>query len=108
MNAARNDGNLFDNVDPKRDVLFFKAGSRGLVSFHGRNYNVKKRMSADEKQKLVQEGSFVKVSSHVYVNVRKVTAIVNDQLVFGDLAAGSKRVHASKKMQHAIARLINR
>ena len=34
--------NMYEDFVVETDILFFKTGSHGLVSFHGRNYNIKR------------------------------------------------------------------
>ncbi|WP_027092116.1 LytTR family transcriptional regulator DNA-binding domain-containing protein [Cohnella thermotolerans] len=99
MDVAVND---YENFEPRKDTLFFKVGTHGLISFHGRNYNIKKRMSVEQRNQLLKDPSFFRVSSDCYVNVDKITDISDDNLYFGDRSAGSKRIPVSKRKQQQI------
>ncbi len=92
----------YENIEPHKDTLFFKVGAHGLISFHGRNYNIKKRMSAEQRTLLMQDPSFFRVSSDCYVNVDKIKEIADDYLYFGDRSSGCKRLPVSKRKQQMI------
>lgn len=99
VNVALQAKDVYEDFEPRSDSLFFKVGSHGLISFHGRNYNIKKRMSAEERNLLLSDSSFVRVSSDCYVNVEKVSHIENDGLHFEDC---SKSVPCSRRAQEAV------
>lgn len=95
MNVAMQAKNVYEDFDPKADTLFFKVGTHGLISFHGRNYNIKKRMSADERNQLIADtGTFFRVSSDCYVNIRNISSMGQAHIFFGD---SSKRVSCSQR-----------
>ncbi|MFD0670605.1 LytTR family transcriptional regulator DNA-binding domain-containing protein [Cohnella sp. GCM10027633] len=95
MNVAMQTKNVYEDFDPKADTLFFKVGTHGLISFHGRNYNIKKRMSADERNSLIADtGTFFRVSSDCYVNIRNISSMGQAHIFFGD---SSKRVSCSQR-----------
>lgn len=94
--------NLYENIEPRRDILFFKVGAHGLISFHGRNYNIKKRLSAEQRALLTEDPSFFRVASDCYVNVDKITEIASDYLIFGDRSSTAKRLPVSKRKQQLI------
>ncbi|RUS47978.1 LytTR family transcriptional regulator DNA-binding domain-containing protein [Cohnella sp. AR92] len=98
--------NLYDTFEPHKDSLFFRVGTHGLISFHGRNYNIKKRMSTEQKVGLLRDESFFRVSSDCYVNVDKISDISEDYLIFGDSSAGSKKLPVSKRKQQMIKHLL--
>lgn len=105
MNVALQEKNVYEDFEPHKDTLFFKIGSHGLISFHGRNYNIRRRMSADERSRLMADTStFFKINSECYVNVRNIAAMTDDCLLFGD---STKRIPCSKKKQQMIAQLMN-
>ena len=33
---------MYEDFEPNRDTYFFKVGNGGLISFHGRNYNIRR------------------------------------------------------------------
>lgn len=104
MNAALQDKNVYEDFDPRKDTLFFKVGAHGLISFHGRNYNIKKRMSAEERNLLINDTTtFFRVSTDCYVNVPNISVMSDDFLFFGD---SSKRISCSKRKQQIIRQLM--
>jgi hypothetical protein len=104
MNVAMQGKNVYEDFEPRNDTLFFKVGVHGLISFHGRNYNIKKRMSAEERNRLLTDTStFFKVSSDCYVNVRNISSIGDEFLYFGDT---SKRLSCSQRKQHMIRQMM--
>lgn len=94
--------NLYESFEPQRDILFFKVGSHGLISFHGRNYNIKKRLSAEQRTRLMEDRSFFRLASNCYVNVDKITDIADDRLIFGDRSRAAKHLPVSKRKQQMI------
>lgn len=92
--------NVYEDFEVEKDILFFKLGSHGQVSFHGHNYNIKKRMSADELQALTRHASFMRIKPDCYVNTGKVSAIENDQLYFG--AKDAKTLSVSRRQQQQV------
>ncbi|MDB4867703.1 MAG: hypothetical protein JWR03_2036 [Cohnella sp.] len=103
MNAALQDKNVYEDFEPITDTLFFKVGSYDLISFHGRNYNIKKRLSTDEKNRLMSDAAFVRVDSNCYVNAGKITRLEDDAICFGD---SGKRIPCSKRKQQLIREIL--
>jgi hypothetical protein len=104
MNAALQEKNVYEDFEPRQDTLFFKVGAYGLISFHGRNFNIKKRLSAEERNRLITDTStFCRVSSDCYVNLIKISVMSDDCLFFGD---SSKRISCSKRKQQMIRQLM--
>jgi hypothetical protein len=105
MNVALQEKNVYEDFEPRQDTLFFKVGAQGLISFHGRNYNIKKRLSADERNKLLTDSAtFFKVSSDCYVNVRNISIMGEHHIFFGDT---SKRLSCSQRKQQMIRQLLD-
>ncbi|MBN2984544.1 LytTR family transcriptional regulator DNA-binding domain-containing protein [Cohnella algarum] len=96
----------YEVIEPKRDTLYFRVGSHGLISFHGRNYNIKKRMSSEQRNELMRDADFLRVGSDCYVNLNKISTIADDYLYFGDQGAGCKRLPVSKRKQQIIRQLL--
>jgi hypothetical protein len=44
--------NVYEDFEVETDILFFKVGDHDLVIIHGRNYNIKKRMTAEQLKRL--------------------------------------------------------
>ncbi len=101
MNVAQ-ELDLYEQFEPKKDSLFFRIGAPNLISFHGRNYQIKKRITADQMKSLIDDSSFIRVSPDCYVNVNRVTAVENDCLFFQEKTYGQNRMPVSRKMQEII------
>lgn len=105
MTVALQQKNVYEDFDPKTDTLFFKVGTHGLISFHGRNYNIKKRMSAEERNQLIADTrTFFKVSSDCYVNIRNISSMGDAYIFFGD---SSKRVSCSGRKIQMIREMLS-
>ncbi|GIP21338.1 MULTISPECIES: LytTR family transcriptional regulator DNA-binding domain-containing protein [Paenibacillus] len=98
--------NVYEDFNPKLDAYYFKVGDYGLISFHGRNYTIKKRMSSAEKAKLLSEASFYRLTSNFYVNLDKITHIENQALYFKDKISGDKCIPVSRRTQEQVRRLL--
>ena len=64
------DRDVYERFDPFADTLFFKTGARGVICFHGPNFNIRKRLTDDERNRLLSSPLFVRVSSNCYINIR--------------------------------------
>ncbi|WP_255570429.1 LytTR family transcriptional regulator DNA-binding domain-containing protein [Cohnella sp. CFH 77786] len=105
MSGATRDKNVYEDFEPRTDTLFFKVdSSHGLVSFHGRNYNIKKRLSADERNRLMSDAAFFRLDSNCYVNAGKISRMEDDAICFGDT---NKRIPCSKRKQQMILNLLS-
>lgn len=83
---------MYEDFEPSKDSFFFKIGSGGLVSFHGRNYNIRKKLSAEQKQNLIRNAAFVRISSNCYVNVDKISSLEKDHIRFVEQVCTSKLI----------------
>ncbi|MDT3425607.1 DNA-binding LytR/AlgR family response regulator [Paenibacillus forsythiae] len=99
-------GNVYEDFEVETNVLFFKVGNHDLVIFHGRNYNIKKRMSAEQLGRLLKSPSYFHVQGEVYVNLNKISSIEDDFIYFGEKGAYAKRVHIPRRKQEAIRQLL--
>ncbi|MEK3734478.1 MULTISPECIES: hypothetical protein [Paenibacillus] len=106
MKHASQSRNVYEDFVVETDILFFKTGSHGLVSFHGRNYNITKRMTAEQLRGLLSDKTFYPVYSNCYVNVRKITALEQGVAYFGEMAPSAKRLRIPRWKQEAIKRLM--
>lgn len=108
MNVASGDKqNLYENFEVEKDIYYFKIGTLGLVSFHGRNYNIKKTMTTEQLSKYISNGQFVKVSGSCYVNTRKIVAMTGGMILFDQKGSETKQVPVSKWRQHHIKNLLS-
>jgi hypothetical protein len=90
MIASADNKDIYEDFEPSKDTFFFKVGSGGLISFHGKNYNITKKLSADQKHSLIQDAAFVRISSNCYVNVDKISSLEKDHIRFVEHVSGSK------------------
>lgn len=103
--GAHQDRNVYEDFVPRDDTLFFKVNpAHDLVSFHGRNYNIKKRLTVDERKKLISDSAFFRLDSNCYVNAGKISGMEEDAIIFGDT---NKRIHCSKRQQQLIRNLLS-
>ncbi|WP_025691022.1 hypothetical protein [Paenibacillus zanthoxyli] len=99
-------GNVYEDFEVETNVLFFKVGNHDLVIFHGRNYNIKKRMSAEQLDGLLKSSSYFHVQGGVYVNLSKISSIEDDCIYFGEKGGYAKRVRIPKRKQESIRQLL--
>lgn len=102
MNQSSKVLHEYQNFDPVTDAFFFKVGNQGQVIFHGRNYIIKKRLSAADLAALKSQPNFVRAASNVYVNVNKITNIDGSTLHFRDEFAFARTVTVSKRILEQI------
>jgi hypothetical protein len=96
VNVPLKDRNVYEDFDVETDILYYRLGSFGLVSFHGSNYNIKKKMSADEISRLCRNGLFYPLASGCYVNTGKISGIEEGFVNFGSNGPEAKRVPISR------------
>ncbi|MFD0715000.1 hypothetical protein [Paenibacillus sp. GCM10027626] len=108
MNVAHEERNrnVYENFEVEKDILFFKVGRLGLVSFHGRNYNIKKQLPNDQLNVYISSGLFVNVHSNYYVNLDKIVALEDGCLRFDQGGAESKVVQVPRWRQSYMKNLI--
>ncbi len=106
MNVALQERNVYEDFDLEKDVLFFKIGTHGLVSFHGRNYNRKKRLSAQEIQELTGRKGYFQISSSCYINIGKIKSIASGTIYFGSASSEGKQLTVNKRQQVVIEQLV--
>lgn len=106
VSSAAPSRNVYEEFNPKLDAYYFKIGDYGLISFHGRNYTIKKRMSSADKAKLLSDSSFYRLASNFYVNLDKITHIENQALYFKDKISGDKCIPVSRRTQEQVRRIL--
>ncbi len=102
MSVALNERNVYENFDQETDVLYFKLGSQGLVSFHGRNYNRKKSMTVEELRRLTNEKNYFQISSDCFINLSKIRSISDGTVYFGSKNTDCKKLQVNRRKQYAI------
>lgn len=106
MSVALQERNVYENFDSESDVLYFKIGGQGLVSFHGRNYNKKKKMTAEEMKKLTQNRNYYPISSNCYINIGKIKTISDGTIYFGSSHSDAKQLTVNRRKQFVIEKLV--
>ena len=96
MNAALENRNVVEDFVLEKDILYYRIGSHGLVSFHGKNFNVRRRLSREQLQKIIAEGIFYKVNTDCYVNILKIETIKDSRVYFDSHNPDAKCVPVSR------------
>jgi len=99
LSVALNERTMCEDFDLEQEVLFFKVGAEGLVSFHGNNYSRKVQMSNSELKLLVNSAGYYRLSSNCYINVAKIKSIASGTIYFGGDYSSSKMIPVSKRTQ---------
>jgi hypothetical protein len=107
MNVALENRSVYDNFVLEKDILYFRVGDHGMVSFHGKNFNVKKRMPTEQFTKLIADASFFKVNTDCYVNIKKVETIHEGKVCFHSQSSDSKHVMITKLRQSRLKEFLN-
>lgn len=105
MNVGLEERNVYEDLDP-HDTYFFKIGIHGLVCFHGRNYSIKQRLSAEQTSKLISDSSFYRISTNCYVNLSKVSDIRDNVVLFRDERHGIKTINVPRRNLEQMRRLV--
>ncbi|WP_379133565.1 LytTR family transcriptional regulator DNA-binding domain-containing protein [Paenibacillus sp. sgz500958] len=98
--------NVYEDFEVETDILFFRVGDHDLVIFHGRNYNIKKRLSAEQLNRLLSNSSYYHVQGDCYVNLNKISAIEDDCIYFGEMGLFAKQVRVPRRKQENIRQLL--
>ncbi|GIP52137.1 MULTISPECIES: LytTR family transcriptional regulator DNA-binding domain-containing protein [Paenibacillus] len=105
MNVGPEKKDVYEDLNP-HDTYFFKIGAHGLVCFHGRNYSIKQRLTAEQTSKLVSDSSFYRISTNCYVNLFKISEIRDNVVMFRDETHGIKTIHVPRRNLEQIKRLL--
>ncbi len=106
MSLATESMNTYEEFQLEKDILFFRVGQHGLVSFHGRNFNIKKRISSDELIRMIEQPVFFKVNTDCYANLRKIEAVSDGQVYFSATDRIVKHVPITKLRQHNLQHIL--
>jgi hypothetical protein len=106
MNLALETRNVYEDFDLEKDILYYRTGKHGLVSFHGRNFNVRRRLTKEQLQKMVTEGTFFKVNNDCYVNLTKIKMVKDGRIYFEFYNADAKCVTISKHKHYRLKELL--
>ncbi|KAA9004082.1 hypothetical protein F4V43_11800 [Paenibacillus spiritus] len=99
--------NVYEDFEVETDILFFKVGDHDQVIFHGRNYNIRKRMTAEQLSRLLSNPSYFYVQSGCYINLNKISTIEDDCVYFGEKGWYAKRVRIPRRKKEQILHLLN-
>jgi DNA-binding LytR/AlgR family response regulator len=107
MNAALENRNVVEDFVLEKDILYYRTGSHGLVSFHGKNFNVRRRLSTEQLQKIIAEGTFYKVNNDCYVNIMKIQTIKDSRVYFESHNPDAKCVPVSRLKHFRLKELLD-
>ncbi|MEX2461646.1 MAG: LytTR family transcriptional regulator DNA-binding domain-containing protein [Paenibacillaceae bacterium] len=107
MNAALETRNMYEDFVLEKDILYFRTGHHGLVSFHGKNFNVRRKLSTEQLQKILVEDNFYKVNTDCYVNIMKVKTIQDNRVYFESLDLDAKSVPIDRLKHHRLKVLLH-
>ncbi|QGQ99854.1 hypothetical protein EHS13_35805 [Paenibacillus psychroresistens] len=107
MNAALEYRNVVEDFVLEKDILYYRTGSHGLVSFHGKNFNVRRRLSTEQLQKILAEGIFYKVNTDCYVNILKIETIKDSRVYFEYHNPDAKCVPVSRNKNFRLKELLD-
>lgn len=96
MNVALENRNVYDEFVLEKDILYFRVGDRGNVCYHGKNFNLKKRVSTEEMNEQLSNPAFYKVNTDCYVNMAKIDRIQDGKVFFNFKHPDAKNVHITK------------
>lgn len=106
MNVALESRNTYEDFVLEQDIMYFRVGEHGLVSFHGKNYHMKKRMSTEQIQEITTDSAFFKVNTDCYVNTRKIIQIQDGKVFFEIKGAESKFASITKLRQYRLKEIV--
>jgi hypothetical protein len=106
MNLATNVLRQYDQVPVEQDVLYFKVGHHGLVSFHGENFHMRKRVSSEQLAQWIQNPKIFKVNTDCYVNLEHIQEVSNGKVYFQQPDRHNKVVAITKLRQYALQEIL--
>lgn len=106
MNVGVKETNLYESCE--KDSYYFKIGRLGFASFHGRNYHIRKRITAEQLNSYLASGQFVKVSSGCYINMSKASSLTDGKLRFEQGGIDSKELPIPRWKQQHIKNLLSK
>jgi hypothetical protein len=107
MNVTLEGRNTYEDFILEKDILYFRIGDRGLVSFHGKNFNVKRRISTEQLQPMMSSSAFFKVNTNCFANLNKVEMIQDSRVYFEPKNLDSKSVSITKLRQSQLKEFLN-
>lgn len=104
MNVAYLEKDVFEDFNPVLDAYLFRIGSHGLVSFYGRNYTKKMRLTSEEQTELMNHPNFLRVANQCYVNTAKIASAENHVLYFQDKISYPMTLNVSRRTEQEVRR----
>ncbi|MDD9269749.1 LytTR family transcriptional regulator DNA-binding domain-containing protein [Paenibacillus sp. GCM10023248] len=106
MTVALETRNSYEDFVLEKDIMYFRVGEHGLVSFHGKNFHIKKRMTTEEITEITTGGTFFKVNTDCYVNTKKIVQIQDGKVFFELKGADSKFTSITKLRQYRLKEIV--
>ncbi|MBA9087823.1 DNA-binding LytR/AlgR family response regulator [Fontibacillus solani] len=105
MHVGLNLKDVYEDLDPL-SAYFFKIGAHGLVCFHGRNYSIKQRLTAEQTSKLISNPVYYRISTNCYVNLNQIYDIRDHVILFRDETHGIKTINVPRRNLEQIKTLL--
>lgn len=105
LSVALNERTLCEDFDLQEEILFFKIGSEGLVSFHGNNFSRKVQLSPSDQKQLTKTKGYHPISSSCYINVSNIKSIISGAIYFGGDFSSSKMLPVNKRTELKLKQL---
>lgn len=106
LSVALNERTVCNDFDLEKEILFFKIGSEGLVSFHGNHFSRKVQVSFVDQKQLAKTKGYFPISSNCFVNAAKVKAIISGSIYFGGDFTSSKMLPISKRVELKLSQFL--
>lgn len=107
MNVAHTETDFYEKFEPRKDSLYFKIGTGGVISFHGNNCNIRKRMTDAELSELIRDSRFLQAGTGCYINLDKICSIEERTVYFGDKQETDKRIAVSGRSLQRIRQALS-
>ncbi|WP_052487184.1 LytTR family transcriptional regulator DNA-binding domain-containing protein [Gordoniibacillus kamchatkensis] len=108
MQLSAGKDRAFEEFVLERDILYFRVGTHELVSFHGGNFNWRKRLSAEELERMTSHHAFFRVNGDCYVNTGKIASVKEGTVHLGAGGGEGKSVAVSKLREGRLKEMLNR
>jgi hypothetical protein len=103
--VALNERTFCEDFDLDAEICYFKIGVQGMVSFHGKNYNRKIKLSDQEIKDLTNKPNYYPLNSSCYINLDKIKSISEGVVTFGSGPSDTKQLPVNRRKQYVIEQL---
>jgi hypothetical protein len=107
MDVALETMSTYEDFVLEKDILYFRVGDHGLVSFHGKNFNLKRRVATDQLNKMIVNSSFFKVNMDSYANINKIYLIADGKVFFNPRTPDTKSIVVTALRQASLKELLS-